>query len=279
VTGGLIFLFVSSLLAGAINSIAGGGSLLSFPAAIGAGLAPIVANATNTVAVIPGSLAGAWGFRKHLDGLGRLTAVLCIPAVLGSLVGASILRHTPQRVFDGVVPWLVLGATAVIFVKELWPRRPGRPQEPAAGAQTQTQIQTQLARGAMPPDRIPPLFLGLQFLTSVYGGYFGAAIGLIMLAFLSFLPQRLGLHQMNGVKNVLAVVVNAAAAIDFLVHGLVNGPAVLVMAVGAATGGVLGGRWATHVDPRRVRWLVVAIGVVMAALLGWRALAGRHGSR
>jgi uncharacterized membrane protein YfcA len=273
VTGGLLFLFVSSLLAGAINSIAGGGSLLSFPAAVAAGLAPIVANATNTVAVIPGSLAGAWGFRKHLDGLGRLTAVLCIPAVLGSLVGASILRHTPQRVFDGVVPWLVLGATAVIFVKELWPRRPGR-----------AQTQTQPAQGAMPQDRIPPLpplFLGLQFLTSIYGGYFGAAIGLIMLAFLSFLPQRLGLHQMNGVKNVLAVVVNSAAAIDFLLHGLVDGPAVLVMAVGAATGGVLGGRWATRVDPRRVRWLVVAIGVVMAALLGWRAVAstGHHGSR
>jgi uncharacterized membrane protein YfcA len=263
---GAIFLGGSSIAAGAVNAIAGGGSLLSFPAAIAAGLSPIVANATNAVGVIPGSFTAAWSFRSHLAGLGKLTAALCVPAVLGSVLGAAILRHTPQRLFDGVVPWLVLGATIVILCQEvLAQRRRRRPAAPSPDIR---------GPGGAPPPPGPgrqpsPHFWGLQFLVSVYGGYFGAAMGLIMLAFLSFLPQHLGLHQINAVKNVLAVVINATAAVDFISHGLVRPLPALLMAGGTAVGGVVGGRLALRVPPRLVRALVIAIGLSIATLLAW----------
>jgi len=251
------FLFGASLLAGAVNSVAGGGTLLSFPAAIAAGLPPIIANATNAVAMVPGSLAAAWTYRRHLTRLERLTALLAIPAVAGALLGAAILRRTPQRVFDGVVPWLVLGATVLILLQGAVSRR----ATPAAAAGP--------GRGML------AVVLVLQFLVSVYGGYFGAAMGIVMLAFLGHLPAlsstgRLDPHQMNAVKNVLAVVINGAASIDFVVHGLVAPVPALLMSTGAITGGVIGGRLGRRARADRVRILVVVIGFAMTGLLAWR---------
>lgn len=261
--GSAVFLFLASVLAGGVNSVAGGGTLLSFPAAIAAGLAPIVANATNAVAMVPGSFAAAWTYRRYLAGLGRLTAALAIPGAAGALLGAAILRHTPQRLFDGVVPWLVLGATVIILIQGVLVRATG---EPAAATVAE----------APPVVRTSwPLLLTLQLLVSVYGGYFGAAMGIVMLAFLGHIARpggsvRLDLHQMNAVKNVLAVIINAAASADFIVHGLVRpGPAAL-MAGGAIGGGLIGGRLARRARPARVRQLIVAIGFGMAVLLAWR---------
>ncbi|MBC8131622.1 MAG: sulfite exporter TauE/SafE family protein, partial [Deltaproteobacteria bacterium] len=239
--GGVVFLFAASVLAGAVNAVAGGGTLLSFPAAMAAGLSPVVANATNAVAMVPGSLAAAWTFRRYLKGLGGLTAALAVPAIVGALLGAMILRNTPQRLFDGIVPWLVLGATVIILVQGLAVRRV------PPGSKDATTPASASASASVPTGRqtMWPLVLGLQLLVSIYGGYFGAAMGIIMLAFLGHVAirgggDRLSLHQMNAVKNVLAVIINGTASIDFMVHGLVRPIPALLMAGGAITGGVVG---------------------------------------
>jgi uncharacterized membrane protein YfcA len=262
--GHAVFLFVACVLAGAVNSVAGGGTLLSFPAAIAAGLPPITANATNAVAMMPGSLAAAWTYRRKLAGLGWLTALLCAPAIAGALIGARILRHTPQRLFDQVVPWLVLGATLIILFQAALPRGP-RNAEAAKATET---LPTWRPRALI-------LLVGLQLLVAIYGGYFGAAMGIIMLAFLAYLPKigshlAVDIHQMNAIKNVLAVVINGAASVDFIIHGLVRPAAGLLMAVGAIVGGIVGGRLGRRAQPRQIRWIVVAIGFAMTALLAWR---------
>lgn len=259
--GHAAFLFVACALAGAVNSVAGGGTLLSFPAAIAAGLPPIVANATNAVALVPGSLAAAWTYRQHLAGLQRLTALLFAPAIVGALIGARILRYTPQRLFDGVVPWLVLGATVIILLQGLIVRGTD-PQDKPSGLRTGV-------RGTL------AVVLVLQFLVSIYGGYFGAAMGIVMLAFLGHISStgpddQLDLHQMNAIKNVMAVVINGAASVDFIAHGLVRPGPALLMSAGAITGGIVGARLGRRAQPRHVRRIVVAIGFAMTALLAWR---------
>jgi uncharacterized membrane protein YfcA len=260
--GQTVFLFAASVLAGAVNAVAGGGTLLSFPAAIAAGLPPIVANATNSVALMPGSLAAAWAYRQYLKGSERFVVLLAVPAVVGALIGAAILRHTPQRVFDGVVPWLVFGATALILLQGVLRRRGPADQMPAP--RTAARHRTMLT-----------IVLLAQFLVSIYGGYFGAAMGIVMLAFLGHLPAlepqgRLDVHQMNAIKNVLAVVINGAASIDFVAHGLVSAAPGLVMAAGAIAGGIAGGRLARRAQAHHVRRIVVVVGFAMAGLLAWR---------
>jgi uncharacterized membrane protein YfcA len=270
--GRALFLLAASVLAGAVNSVAGGGTLLSFPAAIAAGLSPIVANATNAVALVPGSLAAAWAYRARLAGLGRLTALLSAPAVGGALIGATILRHTPQRLFDGVVPWLVLGATVLILLQGVLQRRTGLAAAVPEGAAAS------MAAPGPPPaphDGRVARVIFFQFLVSIYGGYFGAAMGIVMLAFLGYLPgtdgqARLDVHQMNALKNVLAVIINGAASITFVVNGLVDARAAALMAAGAIAGGVIGGRLARRAQAHHVRRIVVAVGFGMTALLAWR---------
>ena len=261
--GRALFLLAASVLAGAVNSVAGGGTLLSFPAAIAAGLPPIVANATNAVELVPGSLGAIWAYRARLEGLGRLIALLSVPAVVGALIGATILRHTPQRLFDGVVPWLVLGATVLILLQGVLQSRA------RAAAVVPPAIDTGRRRWLLAQIVV------LQFLVSIYGGYFGAAMGIVMLAFLAYLPAldqggRLDVHQMNAVKNVLAVVINGAASISFVANGLVDPRAAALMAAGAIAGGIGGGRLARRAQAHHVRRIVVGVGFAMAALLAWR---------
>ena len=256
-----LFLFAASMLAGAVNAVAGGGSLLSFPAAIAVGLPPIIANATNAVAMVPGSFASAWTYRRHLKGLGKLTALLAVPAVLGALVGAAILRHTSERVFDAVVPWLVAGATLLILAQGPIAKML---RSPPQGTVSPTGGRGILVAGLL-----------AQALVSIYGGYFGAAMGIIMLAYLGVLGAtgRFGLdsvHQMNAIKSVLAIAINGAASIDFLLHGLVHPEAALIMAAGGIAGGVAGARVGRRTDPRHVRRAIVVIGFAMAALLAYR---------
>lgn len=242
----------SAALAGAINAVAGGGTLISFPAAMAWGLPSIDANVTNAVALTPGSLASAWGYRRELAADRRLAMILSIPALLGGLLGAVILHHTSQRLFDALIPWLVLGATLVIL------------------------LQGVILRGAKPalagnPSRARlAVVIGLQFLVGVYGGYFGAAMGIIMLAFLSLVAST-DIHGMNGIKNVMAALVNGVASIYFIASGLVNVQAALLMIAGAIAGGFIGSRLARRAPARVIRMLVVAIGLSLSALLAWRS--------
>jgi uncharacterized membrane protein YfcA len=243
----------AAALAGGVNAVAGGGTLLSFPAAMAWGLPSTVANATNAVALVPGSFASAWAYRRELGAARRAAALLALPALVGGWLGAVILHHTPVRLFDAVVPWLVLGATlAILFQRRVaapggvTPRAPSRKRTAAA--------------------------LAGQLLVGVYGGFFGAAMGIVMLAFLPLvIPESI--QQRNAVKNLLAVLINGVAAIYFLAVGLVSRPAALLMAGGAVAGGFVGGHLARRAPASVVRAVVVAIGLGLSALLAYRAYA------
>jgi uncharacterized membrane protein YfcA len=249
----VLALGLASVLAGAVNAVAGGGSLVSFPAAVAFGLTPLVANATNAVALTPGSIASAFAYRRELSRDRAALRILVPPAAIGGAVGSILLLLTPSRVFDTIVPLLVLFATALLVRQNL--RRP-------APADT---------NGAWVLPKSNRVAIALQFFVGVYGGYFGAGMGIMMLAIL----DRLGgadIHGMNGVKAVLGTLINAVAAVVFVVNRAVDYRAALIMAVGAVAGGFLGAAGARKLRPDVVRWGVVAIGVGLTAVLIWRRL-------
>lgn len=251
---GAILLVASSAVAGAINSIAGGGSLISFPAAMVAGMSPLVANATNAVALAPGSLSSAWAYRRELARDREVVSALMPATLLGGGIGSGLLLATPQRVFDAVVPLLVLLAVALLVWQNLRPK-------PASGADDAT------APWHLPERRATAW--GVQLAIGVYGGYFGAGMGIMMLALFGVLGGR-DLHRMNAVKSVLAVGINGFASVVFVVAGAIDAAAAVVMASGAIAGGFVGAAVARKVDPRRVRWLVVGLGIAIAAELARR---------
>lgn len=241
-------------VAGVINAVAGGGTLVSFPAAIAAGLSPLSANATNAVALTPASLASAWAYRRELARDYRVLGVLFLPSLLGGIVGSALLLVTPQRVFDAAVPGLVLVATLLLLWQNLRPAKPSAKD----GA----------AEDFALPSR-PWLVFLLQFLVSVYGGYFGAGIGIMMLALLSSFAGNVDIHRMNAIKTVLASLINGVAAIAFLFAGAVDPVATPIMMAAAVVGSLAGALVARRIEPRKVRWFVVVLGLVLTAKLGW----------
>ncbi|XYI00741.1 sulfite exporter TauE/SafE family protein [Sorangium sp. So ce1128] len=245
-------------VAGVINAVAGGGTLVSFPAAIAAGLAPLAANATNAVALTPASLASAWAYRRELSRDYRVLRVLLLPSLLGGIAGSALLLVTPQRVFDAAVPGLVLLATLLLFWQNLRPARPSAKGGAGAGAVEEFAL----------PSR-PWLVFLLQFLVSVYGGYFGAGIGIMMLALLSSFAGNVDIHRMNAIKTVLASLINGVAAIAFLFAGAVDAVATPIMMAAAVVGSFAGAAVARRIEPRKVRWFVVVLGLVLTAKLGW----------
>ena len=247
-------LFLAAAVAGIVNAVAGGGTLLSFPAAIAWGMPSTVANATNAVALSPGSLASAWAYRRELRAEWRLALALAGPALAGGFLGALILRHTSERLFDALVPWLVLGATLLILVQGAGGKRSAAPARAPAGA-----------RG----PRLAAV-VACQLLVGIYGGYFGAGMGIVMLAFLALvLPDDI--QRRNGVKNFLAVLINGTASVYFILSGLVNARGALLMMMGAIAGGFVGGRLARRASARVVRGIVVVIGLGLSALLAYRS--------
>ncbi|WP_437309324.1 sulfite exporter TauE/SafE family protein [Sorangium sp. So ce388] len=243
-------------VAGVINAVAGGGTLVSFPAAIAAGLAPLPANATNAVALTPASLASAWAYRRELSRDYRVLRVLLLPSLLGGIVGSALLLVTPQRVFDAAVPGLVLLATLLLFWQNLRPARPSA----KGGADAVEEFAL--------PSR-PWLVFLLQFLVSVYGGYFGAGIGIMMLALLSSFAGNVDIHRMNAIKTVLASLINGVAAIAFVFAGAVDAVATPIMMAAAVVGSFAGAAVARRIEPRKVRWFVVVLGLVLTAKLAW----------
>ena len=246
-----ILLFFAALLAGGLNSVAGGGSLISFPALIFAGVPPIPANATSTVALWPGSVASVGGYREKLPREARMLVPLAAASLLGGFLGAVLLLHTPPRTFMHVVPWLFLLATFLfVFGKRLT----GGAARPAGGRHSWPAIAATTAA---------------QLVIATYGGFFGGGMGILMLA--SFNMAQLGdIHSMNGVKALLATGINGVAIATFVVAKAVFWPDALVMIAGAAAGGYGAARIAQRLDPRLVRGFVVAVGVTMAAYFLWR---------
>ena len=238
-------MFVAAVVAGVINSMAGGGTLLTFPALLWVGVPAIAANATNTVALWPGSVGSVWGYRRELGVVQRELFALVVPSVAGGLLGALLLHWTPAALFEELVPWLILFATCLFIAQEPIQRRFDLSHAHAARSHWLSWTMV------------------FQFAVGVYGGYFGAGIGILMLAALSLIGHT-DIHQMNAVKTLLAVSVNGVAALYLALAGLVVWPYALLMAAGAIAGGVAGPGVARRVGRTAVRRVVIAVGFGMA---------------
>ncbi len=236
----LVALFGAGLFASGINAVAGGGSLLSFPVLVALGVPPLPANATNSVALWPGALSSAFGFLEQLERTRRHLWTLVPPTIAGSLVGAWLLVHTPERLFAMVVPALILLATLLLAF--------------------QPRIRKRVLGGKL---RVPAAAgVILQFLVSVYGGYFGAGMGIVMLAIFGlFIPGTL--HELNAMKAWLGVAINLVASVFFLGQGLLWMVPGLAVMLGAIVGGYLAARLSQRVDPEKLRRAVVVLGAVM----------------
>jgi uncharacterized membrane protein YfcA len=229
--------------------VAGGGTLVSFPALIWLGLGSVTANATSTVAIWPGTVGSAWGYRRELGGAEPRFLALIVPSLVGGLAGAILLRCTPTSTFDRLVPYLILFATLLFMAQE--------PIQRALGS----------AEGKRHESR--RWFAGVlffQLLVGLYGGYFGAGIGILMLAALSIMGLR-DIHEMNSLKVVFGGTVNGIAAAYFIWARMVYWPYVLLMAVAAIAGGYGGAGVARRIGRTAVRRIVIAIGFGMALSL------------
>jgi len=256
----LVLVLVAAIVGGAVNSIAGGGTLLTFPALVGLGIPAIVANATSTVALWPGTVASVWGYRELLAGMQSWVIRFAIPSVLGGLLGAVLLMRTPPARFDAIVPWLVLAATLLFMVQKPLTERLGR--RTTEGLDPRISNDQEADRAVRPDARL----LAYQFGVAVYGGYFGAGIGILMLAALGFMGFR-NIHRMNGLKNWGGLCANALAAATFAFSGLVSWPVAGAMALGAAAGGYGGSRMAQRVPQARIRQAIIVIGLASSLWL------------
>jgi uncharacterized protein len=245
--GHALIIFFAGMIAGMVNSVAGGGTLISFPVLVWLGRNPILANATNTVALWPGSFAAALGFRRYLEGSGPWIVMLGIPSLVGGILGAVLLLRTPTQVFAWLVPYLILSATLLLAAQEPVTRR-FRSQAPKPTRSWWT--------GAI-------LF---QLMVAIYGGYFGAGIGILMLAALGLLRMT-DIYQMNALKNLFATGINGIAAVYFAFSGAVIWSDGAVMALGAVAGGFGGASLARRAGSRIVRGVAVAVGFGMAVSL------------
>ncbi|HEY3966071.1 MAG TPA: sulfite exporter TauE/SafE family protein [Planctomycetaceae bacterium] len=246
----LFWLCLSALAAGAVNSLAGGGTLLTFPAltaalaAHGPNEAKVWANATSTVALVPGALAGAWGYRREIAPVRRWLAILAVPSLIGGVIGSLLLTRLDPRYFAVLVPWLLLAAAVVFLLDTLLGRY----------------------RTTRPESRSLATISGLvvfQFAVGVYGGYFGAGIGIMMLSALALMGVG-DIHRMNSLKTLLNACINGVSVAIFVHDGKVEWKYAAPMALASIVGGYLGARLALRVKPRVVRWMVISIGFGLA---------------
>jgi uncharacterized membrane protein YfcA len=237
----LALLALAALVAGAVNALAGGGSILTFPALVAAGMPPLAANVTNSVALLPGYVGGVIGQRADLVGQRARMMRLLPLGVLGGILGGLAILHSSEKLFAALVPWLLIGGCLLL------------------GTQDAIRARLQRWHGALGLGwAMPPVGIG-----AIYGGYFGAGLGVIFLAVLGLTIEDT-LTRLNALKQTLSLATNVAAGLVFVASPLVHWPAALVMAVGALAGGTLGGRLARVVSAKLLRAIVIAIGLVVA---------------
>jgi uncharacterized membrane protein YfcA len=239
----MLAVLAAGLAAGGINAIVGSGSLITFPVLLAVGFSPVTANVSNALGLCFGNVAAAWGYRRELAGQRRRGLVGGAGTVLGAFGGGVLLLTLPERVFEVVVPFLILLACALMVV------------QPAP----------QIARGSLGRQREIALFL-VCAVVGVYGGYFGAAQGVILLAALRFLiPDQL--QRLNGLKNVIVLVANGVAALLFIVVADIAWDAAALVAAGSLAGAQVGARYGRRIPDEVLRWTVVTVGVAVAGVL------------
>ena len=264
----LLLAALAAAAGGAVNAIAGGGTLITFPTLLALGIPPIVANATSSVALWPGTVSSMWGYRRELQGARAWAVRFAIPSLAGGILGALLLLRTSSERFSMLVPFLVLGATGLFILqrpltiylnaRKVAAIRAGTlPQPVIAGSETQ-------AGAALAPPALP--YLIYQFIVSIYGGYFGAGMGILMLAALG-LMGLVNIHQMNGLKNWGGTCINVVAVAIFAASGIVSWWIAGVMAVGAAVGGYAAAGLAQRVRQQTVRQLIIVIGLASGVWL------------
>jgi uncharacterized protein len=244
----LVFAFIAAIAAGFVNAIAGGGTLISFPVLVAIGIPPVAANITNTIALCPGYFGGVMAQRKDLLSQKRRLWQMIPVGIAGGVAGGLLLLNTPENSFRILIPYLILMAAILLAF------------QPLLKKMVETRLQKSMhhhTKGA--------LVLFLIFLAAVYGGYFGAGLGVILLAVLGLLIDD-SLIKLNALKQTISLSVNVSAAIYFCFSDLVNWPVVAVMVFGSIAGGNIGGRTATFIRPGILRWAVVVIGFVVAAI-------------
>ena len=244
-----LLLFIAAMLGGALNSVAGGGSFITFPALYFSGVPPIQANATSTMALWPGYLASVGAYRKEIAKQNRVFILVLIGiSLIGGILGAVLLLRTSQSTFVRLIPYLLLLAT-VLFAASPYITARFRKREPTT---KETRISWLKLVGIS----------FLQLIIAIYGGYFGGGIGIMILASLGIMGME-NIHEMNGMKTVLQSCINGVAVITFIIAGAVYWPQAIVMILGAIVGGFSGASIARRLDPRTVRGFVILVGTVM----------------
>jgi uncharacterized membrane protein YfcA len=265
-----VSLFFAAFIAGALNSVAGGGSFISFPALLFSGISPIAANATSTVALWPGGVASALAYRKQFTPEARrLLPPLLMTGVIGGVLGATILLRTPQATFLRIIPWLLLGATLIFVVSgrvTSWLRHRAGLEFPSRSPEGGNELPGEPGSrpgGHKTPRLLMAVGLFLELVLAVYIGYFGAGVGILTLALLALLGME-NIHAMNGVKTVLVCTVNGVAIVTFILARAIVWPPALLMVAGASVGGYAGAYYAQKMDPQHVRWLAIVVGFGMS---------------
>ena len=248
----IIFLFVAGALGGALNSVAGGGSFIAFPALLWTGVPPIPANATNTIALWTAAAASGGAYRKRLDVPRRVMIPLLTVSLIGGLIGAYLLLKTPAHTFMRVLPWLTLGATLLFaFGRKL------------AGGRASV-IEHQATNAALLGATL------FQLAVAVYGGYFGGGMGIVMLAMLAALGMT-DIHAMNALKSVMGFVINGVAVVTFIVARAVYWKHGIIMILGGIAGGYLGAHYAMKMPQAWIRMFVVLVGAGMTVYFFWKS--------
>jgi uncharacterized protein len=250
--GQVAVLIAASFAAGVMNAMAGGGTILTYPSLLFIGQTPIMANATSTVALWPGAAASMFGYRREVAANREWLKTLFLPSLVGGALGAVLLLRTPSKTFGHLAPFLILFATILFMLQGVVARWTGTSHE-----------------GAERTPRRLTLAVLFQFFVGVYGGYFGAGIGILMLAVLGFLGLS-DIHAANGIKNFFAMCINGVAAGYFIIRGAVEWKTALIMVAGGIAGGYFGARFAKRIGKEKARAAVVVIGLVIVAVLLFR---------
>lgn len=243
-----ILIFLAAVIAGFINAMAGGGTLVSFPVLLAVGISPIVANVTNTVALVPGTIGGMWAQRNEFQSQYRRLLKLLPVAIVGGIAGGLLILNTSENAFRSIIPYLILLATLLL----------------AAQVHIKNWVIARI--GHAHAERHNPLvMMSLVFLAAIYGGYFGAGLGVILMAVLGMVTDE-NMTRLNFLKQALSFTVNLAAAIYFAFSGKVDWLVAVVMIFGSLLGGWIGGKLAGKMKPEVLRWVVIGAGLIAATI-------------